>query len=236
MQCFSFLTNLFIALTQRSESKINNLLRGSDFQYIMNIRAFTYRLHLLASAHAHRWIKLGTVSFVLCAMLASCENDIEKVKNLSNSEDLPAIMAQGYEVLYSDSTVIRRKLQTPEMIIHRNQKEPYTEFPQGVAITQYDAQMNVVSYITSQYAKYYEAEERWEAKNNVIAVNLNGDTLKTEFLIWDLKKGKIFSDQFVKIIQKDQITTGTSFESNQDFTEYSFRNLKGQIYVDVQEN
>ena len=202
----------------------------------MNIKAITYRLHRHPIAQAHRWIKLGTLSFVLCAMLASCENDIEKVKNLANSENLPAITAHGYEVLISDSTVIKQKLQTPEMIIHQNQKEPYTEFPQGVAITQYDGQMNVISYITSQYAKYFESEKRWEAKNNVIAVNLNGDTLKTEFLIWDEKKGKIYSDQFVKIIQKDQITTGTSFESNQDFTEYSFKNLKGQIYVDVQEN
>lgn len=169
-------------------------------------------------------------------MLGSCENDIEKVKKLSNSQDLPVITAEGYEVLYSDSTVIRQKLQTPEMIVHGNQKEPYTEFPQGVVITKYDLQMNVISYITSQYAKYFEADERWEAKNNVIAVNQKGDTLKTEFLIWDQKKGRIYSDQFVKIIQKDQVTTGTSFESNQDFTEYSFKNLKGQMYVDVQEN
>lgn len=202
----------------------------------MNIRTITYRLHRLGSSPFHRWIKHVLLSCILCGILGSCENDIEKVKKLSNSADLPAITAEGYEVLYSDSTVIRRKLQTPEMIIHGNQKDPYTEFPQGVAITQYDPQMNVISYITSQYAKYFDADERWEAKNNVIAVNQNGDTLKTEFLIWDLKKGRIYSDQFVKIIQKDQVTTGTSFESNQDFTEYSFKNLKGQMYVDVQEN
>lgn len=202
----------------------------------MNIGTITYRLRLIGSSASHRWIKPGLLAWMLCGMLGSCENDIEKVKKLSNSKDLPAITAQGYEVLYSDSTVIRQKLQTPEMIIHANQKEPYTEFPQGVVITQYDPQMNVISYITSQYAKYFEADERWEAKNNVIAVNQNGDTLKTEFLIWDKKKERIYSDQFVKIIQKDQVTTGTSFESNQDFTEYSFKNLKGQIYVDVQEN
>jgi hypothetical protein len=59
--------------------------------------------------------------------------------------------------------------------------------------------------------------------------------LKTEYLIWDKKKAKIYSDQFVKIIQKDgQVTTGTSFESNQDFSEYVIKNLKGQMYLDVQ--
>ena len=182
-----------------------------------------------------KWVKLGFLIIALGCLFVSCENDIEKIKQFSNSENLPNITAEGYEVLYFDSTVIRRKLQTPEMIIHNDEKEPYTEFPQGVEITQYDNKMNITSYITAQYAKNFNSQERWEAKNNVVAVNQKGDTLKTEYLVWDQKKGKIYSDQFVKITQKDgQVTTGTSFESNQDFSEYVIKNLKGQMYVDVQ--
>jgi len=93
--------------------------------------------------------------------------------------------------------------------------------------------MNITSHITAQYAKLFEADERWEAKNNVIAVNQKGDTLKTEYLVWDDKRHKIYSDQFVKIIQKDQVFTGIGFESNADFSEYRFKNLKGHIYVNV---
>jgi len=170
-----------------------------------------------------------------CLVIVSCENDIEKIKSLTSSEELPPLSADGYEVIYSDSTVVRYKIKTPEMIIHGNEKDSYTEFPKGVKITQYDSRMNIISDITSQYAKYFDKSDRWEAKNNVVAVNQKGDTLKTEFLVWDKKKGKIYSDQFVKIIQKDQVTTGTSFESNQDFSEYTFKNLKGQMYVDVQD-
>ena len=54
-----------------------------------------------------------------------------------------------------------------------------------------------------------------------------GDTLKTEYLVLGQQKGRIFSDQFVKIIQKDQVFTGVGFESNADFSEYRFKNLKG---------
>lgn len=171
------------------------------------------------------------IGFLLC----SCANDFEKIKKFTNIENLPAVSAQGYEMLSSDSTIIRFKLQTPEMIVHDEEKEPYTEFPQGVEITQYDGKMNITSFITSRYAKYFTADDRWEAKNNVIAVNQKGDTLKTEYLVWDQKKGKIYSDQFVQIIQKDQITTGTSFESNQDFSDYTFKNLKGEMYIEVQD-
>ncbi len=176
-------------------------------------------------------------NFILTLMLFglfSCENDISKIKAFDNTEEPPVLKADGFEMLVSDSSVIRFKLQTPELARHVNTKEPYTEFPKGVKLDKYDANMNVTSHITAQYAKLFEADDRWEAKNNVIAVNQKGDTLKTEYLVWDNKKGRIYSDQFVKIIQKDQVFTGIGFESNADFSEYRFKNLKGQIYVNIE--
>lgn len=203
----------------------------------MKFKAIKYRLQGIGNSNPHKWIKLGFMTIATWLVIVSCENDIEKIKKFSSSEGLPTLTAEGYELIYTDSTVVRYKVKTPEMIIHSNEnaKEPYTEFPKGVLITQYDSRMNITSNITSQYAKYFDKSERWEAKNNVVAVNQKGDTLKTEYLVWDKKKARIYSDQFVKIIREDQVTTGTSFESNQDFSEYTFKNLKGQMYVDVQE-
>lgn len=195
-------------------TKKNNHLGKSGF---FQVRNFTF--HFLVA---------------LCAfLLISCENEISKIKVIATTEDPPRIVAKGFEMLFSDSTVIRFKLQTPELISHDNEKDPYTEFPEGVKIEKYDANMNIVSSITAQYAKNYASDDRWEAKNNVIAVNQKGDTLKTEYLVWDTKKEKIYSDQFVKIIQKDQIYTGIGFESNQDFSSYHIKNLQGHIYVNM---
>ena len=165
--------------------------------------------------------------------LSSCENEISKIKVIAKSQDPPKITAKGFEMLFSDSTVIRFKLQTPRLIRHDEAREPYTEFPDGVKIEKYDANMNIVSSISAQYAKNFDADDRWEAKNNVVAVNQKGDTLKTEYLVWDTQKKRIYSDQFVKIIQKDQIFTGIGFESNQDFSDYRIKNLQGHIYIDM---
>lgn len=165
--------------------------------------------------------------------ITSCENEISKIKTVAVTEDLPAITAEGFEMLISDSSVVRSKLQTPLLIKHNNEKDPYIEFPKGVKMERYDAHMNVISSITAQYAKNFPSENRWEAKNNVIAVNAKGDTLKTEFLVYDMQKSKIYSDQFVKIIQKDQVYTGIGFESNADFSSYHIKNLKGNLYVNV---
>jgi len=170
---------------------------------------------------------------LLSLITGSCENEISKVKTIVSAEEPPAITAEGFEMLASDSAVIRFKLQTPQLIYHKDEKDPYYEFPKGVKIVKYDANMKVISSITSQYAKNFASDDRWEAKNNVIAVNFKGDTLKTEYLVWDTAKKKIYSDQFVKIIQKDQTYTGIGFESNQDFSSYHIKNLKGNMYVNV---
>jgi LPS export ABC transporter protein LptC len=179
----------------------------------------------------------GKTFFILIVLLAlilgSCENEISKIKSVTVTEEPPAMAAEGFEVLISDSSVIRSKLQTPLLIKHDNEKDPFIEFPKGMKIVQYDAKMNIISSITAQYAKNFTGENRWEAKNNVIAVNQKGDTLKTEYLVWDEAKKKIYSDQFVKIIQKDQVYTGIGFESNQDFSSYHIKNLKGNMYVNV---
>jgi LPS export ABC transporter protein LptC len=178
---------------------------------------------------------MGLFALLLVLFFVSCSKDAPKIKINSVTEELPSLAAEDFEMLASDSSVIRFKMQTPEFIRHKNEKEPYTEFPKGVKIEKYDANMNIVSSITCLYAKNFDSDDRWEAKNNVVAVNFKGDTLKTEYLVWDTTKGKIYSDRFVKIIQKDQVYTGIGFESNQDFSEYHIKNLKGNMYVNVDE-
>lgn len=187
---------------------------------------------LLVLNHQARPLLLASVIFLLL-IVQSCKNDMSKIKEITNTEHKPGVVAEGFEMLFSDSSVIRFKLQTPKLITHENEKEPYTEFPEGVKIEKYDTRMNIISSITAQYAKQFTADERWEVKNNVIAVTPKGDTLKTEYLVWDTRKEKIYSDQFVKIIQKDQIYTGIGFESNQDFSIYHIINLQGHIYVNI---
>lgn len=182
-----------------------------------------------------RKVTMTILNVLLVLFFVSCSKDAPKIKINSVTEELPSLVAEGFEMLASDSSVIRFKMQTPEFIRHKNEKEPYTEFPKGVKIEKYDANMNIVSSITCLYAKNFDSDDRWEAKNNVVAVNFKGDTLKTEYLVWDTTKGKIYSDRFVKIIQKDQVYTGIGFESNQDFSEYHIKNLKGNMYVNVDE-
>jgi len=169
----------------------------------------------------------------IAVLFFSCANKIEKIKELSSADQLPGMEATQFEMIQSDSAIVRFKLIAPRMIRYDQEKEPFIEFPEGIEIEKFDGQMRIVSRITADYARYLDNEEKWLAKNNVVAVNEEGDSLKTEELIWEEKKGKIFSDQFVKIIRKDQIINGIGFESDQDLMNWEIKKPTGTLYLDV---
>lgn len=171
----------------------------------------------------------------IAMLFFSCANKIEKIKELSAGENKAGMEAENYEMIHSDSTIIRFKLITPKLIRYDKSEDPFIEFPQGVEIERYNEKMEQIAGITANYARLYEKESKWEAKNNVVAVNPAGDTLKTEHLIWEEKKGIIYSEQFVKIIRKDQVITGIGFESDQNLANWMIKKPKGPLYIEVDE-
>jgi len=164
-------------------------------------------------------------------VLTGCVTDIEKIKAFSPSEILPVIHAENFETTYSDSGVIRFILKTPELKRFETDDAPYIEFPKGVLLIRYNQNKEVISSISARYAKQFVREHRWEAKNDVVATNNLGDTLKTEHLIWEEESGRIYNNEFVKVIRPDQEITGVGIEANQNMTNWRIRNPRGPIYV-----
>ena len=70
-----------------------------------------------------------------------------------------------------------------------------------------------------------------EAKGNVVVINVNGDKLNTEHLIWLESEKRIKSDEFVKIQTKEEIIYGDGLDANEDFTQYRIKNIKGVITI-----
>ncbi|HKI87815.1 MAG TPA: LPS export ABC transporter periplasmic protein LptC, partial [Draconibacterium sp.] len=168
----------------------------------------------------------------------ACENaDLEQIKVFSSPENQPVVEARNFESLLTDSGQIRFFIKAPKLLKFENEgKNDYVEFPEGIELVKYDDKENVISRITANYARQYEKQKKWEAKNNVVAFNAKGDTLKTELLIWEEKTEKIYTDEYVKIIRPDQIITGIGFESDQNLDNWKIKNPKGTIYVSVEDN
>jgi LPS export ABC transporter protein LptC len=171
---------------------------------------------------------------LIAVMFFSCQNkNIEQIKAFSHPPGSPEVIAENLDLLYSDSTIIRFRLKCPKLLIFQDEDEPYKEFPNGFQIEQYDRNKKITSSIKASYGKYYEKKELWEAKQNVIAITEKGDSLKTELLFWDEKKEIIYTDQFVKIIQKEQIITGIGFESDLQMKKWKIIKPKGTVVIEV---
>ncbi len=178
---------------------------------------------------------IGIAALVLGAAIFfyGCENDIETIKAFSSTDNLPVVEAINFYTISTDSGQVRYTLKTPKLLMFENEGKAFYEFPEGMEITQYDATGKIVSSLTADYAKQFIKEQKWEAKNNVVATNEQGDTLLTEHLIWEEKNEKIYTEEFVKFIRTNQIITGIGFTSDASFKNYRIKDLKGDIYVTV---
>jgi len=172
----------------------------------------------------------------IAMLFFSCsDNKIEEIKELSTNNRQNGMTANNFELLYSDSGTVIFKLTTPRLIRYDEAQEPFTEFPDGVLIEKYDKNMKITSKISSDYALYFDRKKQWIAKNNVVVINQDNDSLKTEELIWEEKDKKIHSDKFVTIIRAEQIINGIGFESDQSLSDWQIKEVTGDIYLNIKQ-
>jgi len=168
----------------------------------------------------------------IIVFFASCEKgDIEKVNTITSELNTPNISIINTEIIYSEQALIKVKVTSKELNRYLEIENPYTEFPKGLLVEFYDSTGVSTSFIRANYCIYDETEKIWTAKNDVESVNTDGDTLNTEFLIWNQVTRRVYSDQYVRITNKDGIIHGKGFEANQDFSDWKILGSSGTISV-----
>lgn len=153
---------------------------------------------------------------------------MDEVNAITSNVILPVEVADDIQIVYSDSAILKVVLEANhlERFVGEN---PYLEMTKGVHVRFYNNLGMVESELRSNYAVSHESTDVMEAKENVVVVNKKGETLNTEHLIWEEKTEKIHTEEFVKITTEDEVIFGHGFESNQDFTKYKIKKIKGTI-------
>lgn len=163
----------------------------------------------------------------------SCENDIAKINNVTSDKRLPTVSGTNVEIIYSDSALVRLKIKAPTINKFDDIKHPTMTFPDGILVYFYDIKQNVESRIKANYAIYYQEKKLWEATNDVEAKNFKtNEQLNTEHLFWDEKQGKIYSNEFCRIINNDGTFYGENgFEAAQDLSRWKLKRSKGVVTI-----
>lgn len=166
-------------------------------------------------------------------LFASCKrNNIEKINAITSELNAPSLAVTNTEIIFSKNALIEVKIISKQINQYMDIEEPYTEFPEGLFVEFYDSTQTVTSSIKANYCIYDQTNQLWTAENDVVSVSDEGDTLNTEFLIWDEKRGKVYSDTYVRITNSDGIIHGKGFEANQDLSDIRIKNTTGVISVE----
>jgi LPS export ABC transporter protein LptC len=110
-------------------------------------------------------------------------------------------------------------------------EESYIEFKNGLKVQFFDVNGKKESELNADYAIIDEEKDLMLAQHNVVVRNVDGDVLETEKLNWNKQKEEIFTDEFVKITTENEVIFGQGLVSNQNFSKYTIRKIKGTITI-----
>lgn len=161
--------------------------------------------------------------------LSSCKNDLAEIQRFTNQEETTYETITDFKTLYSDSAVVKVKIQGPTMLRHLDKEQPRQEFPDGMKVEFFNANKNVTSRMTAKYGLRLEKDKQVIVRDDVVWESVNKEILETSELIWDEKTEKVFTNKFVVIRRPGEIITGYGFESNQDFSYSKIKSVTGQF-------
>ena len=181
-------------------------------------------------------------SVALCcgaAMTVSCDDDKDKLVNLGDGKELVSTEVQNLDVIYTEYGKPKTLLQAPLLQRYMFLDEPYSIFPKGFFVQLFDADAQLESQITADYALYKEKPiELWKAVGNVVVINFQKQqTLTTDTLYWDRLAKSIYTNAPVHIETLDGLINGRNgMTSDEHFSQYEIREVGDNSYYYFTEN
>ena len=166
------------------------------------------------------------------SFLFSCENDLAEINRLFSEEDTMKEVARDVQILYSDSAVIKVKVQSPTLERFVEKKEPREEFPDGLYVSFFDKNGKIDSWLTAKKGTRIEKKGIMIVRDSVVWESRTKEKLETEELIWDEAQQKVYTNKFVIIRRPGEIIYGHGFEANQDFTFSRIKAIEGRLRAD----
>ncbi len=173
--------------------------------------------------HSITVVLITTVILFFISCTASIKNDAPPI----DRESMPILKSYGVQSVVSDSGVTRFRFNTPVWYVYDKAEDPYWDFPEGVHFEQFDVNLNVYAEVDADQAIYYSTLQKWVLSGNVKAKNVSGELFESEKIYIEQKTERIYTDQYIKITQKERVITGVGFESNHTLTKYTITKPQG---------
>lgn len=171
-----------------------------------------------------------TAALTGCFFICGCENDVKKVKELTENR-VTVEEVKGVQSYISEDGKMRAKLVAPLMLRVTTDSQ-YVEFPQRLHLDFYNDSAKLESWLDCKYGKYYEGMNKAYLRDSVVVISLRGDTLYSADLWWDQNLKIFYTDKYAEYHTRDKNITGEKgLEATQDMTRVTFRSPTGTVQV-----
>jgi len=168
-------------------------------------------------------------------LLSSCHNDQKDIDMLTGKNSLQVDRGTDVTIIYSENGKVRGRLFAKEYIHNTQAKPPYMDMSKGLKIEMFDDSLKVTSTLTARYGRYYETRKNVLIRDSVVFVNVRGERLDTQELVWNQSAQKFFTEKPVRITTPTQVLYGDGLEANQDFSDYQISNPRSTVRVQKNE-
>jgi len=169
----------------------------------------------------------GLLVILLALFIASCHNDLDKVR-VEIKEKIPLAITRDFISLYSDSGRVVLQIEG-SLREDYSDIEFYSEMPEGIKLTFFDANKRVMAKLTANYA-LIKGGGMW-IKDSVKMESAKNGTLITQSLYWNSEKQEISTVDAVEIRQQNKVIFGQGLKAKQDFSEFTILVVVGTFPI-----
>jgi LPS export ABC transporter protein LptC len=142
----------------------------------------------------------------------------------------PLRVGENIEMFYTEKELLKSKVKAARILEFQSGDR---EFPEGIFIEFYNEQGKLESTLKANQAFYSKKDDRWRGVGNVEVVNTEKkEQLNSEELFWKPSTKRIFTDKFVTIRLATQVVWGTGLDAAQDFSDYTIKNVQGEMELE----
>ncbi len=172
----------------------------------------------------------GLCTVLVIVLLFSCQNRINKVRQLEEKSYVPQTVETDVNLVYTDSGKVAATLKSPKLLDYANLDFPYREFPKGVSVAFYDKGKK--NTVVADYAISYEETGLVDLRGHVKIVTGDSTVLTAQQLYWDQDRKWVFTDLDYTIkMSNGTVNSGKGFDANQNFTNFISRSNTGVHYI-----
>ncbi|HLA54465.1 MAG TPA: LPS export ABC transporter periplasmic protein LptC [Flavobacterium sp.] len=174
--------------------------------------------------------KIVPLAFAIMAMLFAfgCESNFKDVQKINFSEFTPSGEAEDFNLKYTDSGRITSILVSPKMLDYATVEYPFTEFPDGIDVTFYDAK-GKRTFVKSNYAVQFKGTDVIDLQGKVRISNESGQLMETEQLYFDQKDEWFFTEKKFKFTDPKGVSYGEGIDFSKDFKIVNSQKITGEI-------